>query len=69
MLNIDNDGRHINEIVSRVPCKRHAVEIGEACFISFSGAEEILLGVCNWRSKKAGFNGKISEAALSGKGR
>lgn len=61
----ENDGRHIETVVWANECKRHNVGRGEPCFVSYTGADEMISGVCGKRIKKAGFNGKIDPRSLS----
>lgn len=65
MLNFyENDGKHIQKIIFDGTCKQHQADRGEPCYTNISGTEELLVGVCGKRIKAAGYNGKISDAAL-----
>lgn len=64
MFNHENDGKHIETVIFHGACKKHQVDRGEPCYTNISGTEELLVGVCGKRIKAAGFNGKISDAAL-----
>jgi hypothetical protein len=57
--------RFMETVTHRVPCKRHQKEAGFPCWHIVSDGRNAMFAVCNWRAKKAGFNGKISGKSLS----
>lgn len=64
----NSSGRHVESIMASVPCGRHQAGIGEPCFWSNANTPgRIVIGLCNKRIKKAGFNGKISHTSYQQK--
>lgn len=65
---LDNDGKHISNIIDQTHCEKHSASTGMACYVvipdSNTGMSRDLLGVCGARVKSAGFNGKISETSF-----
>lgn len=61
-----NDGEHIKDIISRTVCRKHKADKGEPCFnIKFDSRAAYGAGICNDRVVKAGYNGTISDSAMS----
>lgn len=62
---LDNTGKHIQSIISRVECKKHRVPEGIPCYhLRLDSVEGYGAGVCGPRIKLAGFVGQISAMSL-----
>lgn len=66
MMNF-NDGLHIEELMVRSACQKHAVPKGVACWNISGGTGSIrdLRAVCGHRIRIGGYNGKITETSLA----
>lgn len=60
---LENDGKHINNIIQNHTCGRHAKDAGVPCYTLFNSFGK-LNGVCGKRIFKAGYNGKISLTSM-----
>lgn len=59
---------YIGMIVANSPCGRHSAMRGMACFRIRKDNGQDAIGVCDFRAKKF-FNGKITAASVTTKGR
>ena len=60
-----NDGRRIERIVEGTSCGKHSASVGIPCWAVDGGTPgNFVVGVCGSRIREAGFNGKISPAAI-----
>lgn len=63
---IENEGKHILDIMNAVDCKRHGATHGDSCWPIYSDAtNEILPAICGSRIKRVGYMGEISPDSLS----
>jgi hypothetical protein len=61
-----NDGQHIRHVIDSTSCDRHHASNGEACWdVYISAAQKTAPAVCNYRIKRAGYDGRISPSSLS----
>jgi hypothetical protein len=64
---LDNDGKHLEQVLNETTCKKHKASLGDPCYVITPGtktATNQLLGACNARILRAGFDGKISETSF-----
>jgi len=62
-----NNGKHISRVMDEHSCGRHRAPIGVPCYHITPGSSDsfgYLAGVCGFRIKKAGYNGKISATSM-----
>lgn len=61
-----NDGKRIDDVVNRKPCKRHTANEGEPCWDIYPDTRnaEKTRAACGARIRAAGFVGTISETAV-----
>jgi hypothetical protein len=63
---LQNDGKHIERIMTATSCGKHKAGEGLPCYIVNSGVtSNVYIGVCGKRIKKAGFTGSISPTSLA----
>lgn len=56
---------YVDDVIKRTRCPRHHAESGKPCWVLIGHQTgETLRGVCNTRSRKAGFKGFISPESL-----
>lgn len=55
----ENDGFHIERILSAVPCRRHGADLGSPCW-KIDSVHGLLRAICNRRALDAGARGKIT---------
>ena len=51
---VENDGKHIDNIMASIPCPKHGKDIGEPCW-------NVPRSICNSRALNAGADGDISQ--------
>jgi hypothetical protein len=56
----ENDGIHIANIIASVPCGRHTADIGDACW-NLVAKDGLNRAICDKRARSAGANGQISQ--------
>lgn len=56
--------RFMTQVIDDQPCGRHRAPRGMGCWV-LHGSLMDLAGICDYRAKKAGYRGKISESSLS----
>jgi hypothetical protein len=57
--------RHMFVVIEREGCHKHNAATGAACFYIMSDHPRgFSIGICNSRSKRAGYVGKISDKSL-----
>lgn len=56
---MDNHGRHIQSIVNRQPCQKHQADVGVPCYMFVGASDNLVIGICNKRARKAGATGTI----------
>lgn len=70
---MQNEGKHIENIINSTVCGRHQAERGVACWsvatriVEPDFSERFGLAVCGKRIHKAGFNGRIDPRSLRSK--
>lgn len=67
---LDNDGKHLSEVLNKAACKKHNAGLGIPCFHtpknSF-GQSGYYAAACGSRIRKAGYVGTISHESMRSK--
>lgn len=51
---VENDGKHLDNIINSIPCPSHGRDIGDPCW-------NVPRSICNNRALESGADGQISE--------